>query len=286
VLYSVFWGNATGVNGPNVTLGEGCITAVEPLFATTYMYLSPNCPAAIRTGAADLRAVAKFGFDTVQGDNKTFTDLSKRSHDAAASRVIGSGTSMDSDTPFGVSGDNSVRIVQSSGANYFTLASPGTMNLSTNGGAWTVEGWIKPETAPASLAYLYGTNSGASVIELDMDANRHAYAKVNLRGNGWVYLTGSSVLSLNQWSHLALVMDGTYLYLYVNGAQEAQSSSYSYSLPSTMNQMLMGYNGSYFFNGRINDVRISNVNLSPSQLGYGASFSDGHYYYIGARPVQ
>jgi parallel beta-helix repeat protein len=56
--YTGFWGN-TAVKSGNITLGTGCLTTVQPVFASTtfgdddYMYLASNCPAAIATGASD-----------------------------------------------------------------------------------------------------------------------------------------------------------------------------------------------------------------------------------------
>ncbi|MFA5863947.1 MAG: right-handed parallel beta-helix repeat-containing protein [Phycisphaerae bacterium] len=72
VTYSGFWNNTLNPTYGRVTLGTDCLTAVQPLFASTnigshaYMYLASNCPAAILTGASDAgfmgaRAVRKAG---------------------------------------------------------------------------------------------------------------------------------------------------------------------------------------------------------------------------------
>jgi hypothetical protein len=56
--YTGFWGNTSTTSGA-VTLGTGCLTTIQPIFASTtygdddYMYLASNCPAAITKGASD-----------------------------------------------------------------------------------------------------------------------------------------------------------------------------------------------------------------------------------------
>jgi len=59
VDYCAFWGNRDGPIAGYGALGVGCVTGQEPVFVSTdvndplYMYLSPDCPAAITHGAYD-----------------------------------------------------------------------------------------------------------------------------------------------------------------------------------------------------------------------------------------
>jgi len=59
IRYSAFWDNGSGAVGGSASLGTGCLTTVEPIFASAdplnenYRYLSLNCPVAITQGASD-----------------------------------------------------------------------------------------------------------------------------------------------------------------------------------------------------------------------------------------
>lgn len=77
VTYSAFWGNSSGVSKGLVTLGTGCLTAVNPIFASTtfgdenYMALAADCPSAITAGASDggyIGAKPKVSSPRIPGD--------------------------------------------------------------------------------------------------------------------------------------------------------------------------------------------------------------------------
>ncbi|MHB9070869.1 MAG: right-handed parallel beta-helix repeat-containing protein [Sedimentisphaerales bacterium] len=59
VSYSAFYGNKDGASSGYITLGTGCVTNQEPIFASTdvnnprYMHLAETCPSAIKTGDSE-----------------------------------------------------------------------------------------------------------------------------------------------------------------------------------------------------------------------------------------
>jgi hypothetical protein len=75
--YCGYWGNTSGAVNGLVTLGIGCLTLVQPTFASTtfgdanYMALAANCPAAIAQGASDggyMGAKPKVSVPAIPGD--------------------------------------------------------------------------------------------------------------------------------------------------------------------------------------------------------------------------
>ncbi len=129
----------------------------------------------------------------------------------------------------------------------------------------TLEAWIKPRTAggyrtailkerPGNLAYaLYASTT---------QANRPAAEA------GSAELLGSSALTANTWSHLAATYDGSVLRLYVNGALVG-SKNQSLGLPTSGNPLRIGGNAVWtdeHFDGLIDDVRVYNRALSPSEI--------------------
>ncbi len=74
-------------------------------------------------------------------------------------------------------------------------------------------------------------------------------------------LSGSSLLPLNTWSHLAATYDGTTMRLYVNGVQVASAAQTGPIAPSSQ-PLTIGSNWS----GLIDEVRIYNRALSASQI--------------------
>jgi hypothetical protein len=102
--------------------------------------------------------------------------------------------------------------------------------------------------------------------------NGHFYASVYDDNLGSpVTVSGNTVVNSNQWYHIAFTMsidpnnsDG-YYHLYVNGNADADSQyvSYFYDYGSVFG---LGYDGSAYFNGQIDEVQIRNTIQSVSQI--------------------
>ncbi|MEW5799865.1 MAG: FG-GAP-like repeat-containing protein [Bacteroidota bacterium] len=102
--------------------------------------------------------------------------------------------------------------------------------------------------------------------------NGHFYASVYDDNSGTpVTVTGSTAVYSNQWYHVAFTMsidpsnsDG-YYHLYVNGTADADSQyvNYFYDYGSSFG---LGYDGSAYFDGQIDEVQIRNSVLSISDI--------------------
>lgn len=135
---------------------------------------------------------------------------------------------------------------------------------------FTLSTWISTTNSPGMIlsyvandlsenAWQYGTNSFQSV-------------------GGYVYqgsyITYTSPLILNSWHHVVLTKSGTSAKLFVNGVQvvsQSVSNSISYTNPRGL---LIGADDdnvnpdpdTWFFNGKIDDVRIYNRGLSSAEV--------------------
>ena len=134
-----------------------------------------------------------------------------------------------------------------------------TTALNLNGGAYTIECWVYPTTSFATYVTLLGKQSLFTAgYSLWINSG---YPAFGLNG-GYNSITSNTILTLNNWHHIAVVSDGsTYTRLFLNGVQVGTSAT----LLSTSTTSLLTINGNkagtnwdadYPFTGLISDVRI------------------------------
>jgi hypothetical protein len=134
-----------------------------------------------------------------------------------------------------------------------------TTALNLNGGAYTIECWVYPTTSFATYSTLLGKQS-LFTAGYSLWVNS-GYPAFGLNG-GYNSITSSTILTLNNWHHIAVVSDGsTYTRLFLNGVQVGTSAT----LLTTSTTSLLTINGNkagtnwdadYPFRGLISDVRI------------------------------
>jgi hypothetical protein len=129
------------------------------------------------------------------------------------------------------------------------------VDSTANGGVWRT---VVFKEKPGGMLYSLYANNGA--------ANRPT---------GQVFLAnteqdtvGTATLPLNTWTHLAATYDGSALRLYVNGALST-TFLVSGTLAPTTNPLRIGGNTIWgeYFRGLIDDVRIYNRALTPTEIG-------------------
>lgn len=131
-------------------------------------------------------------------------------------------------------------------------------------GEFTVEMWVLQETTPVGNVFrsicdfcnhttLYWEMwDGYSRIESYFIGNGSSWIDIDLR---WV-----NTLANNQWYHIALVGDGTYVHSYVNGVKTKTSTAY----PTFSNELLrigeIKYTGLIRnMRGKISEFRVSDI---------------------------
>ena len=135
----------------------------------------------------------------------------------------------------------------------------------TNG--MTLEAWVKP-TALADFSTVVmkeRTNGLSYAMYASNGANSPPTVYINEGSDRSA--TGALLLPLNSWSHLAATYDGSTINLYVNG-NLASSATGGGSLATSTGALRIGGNTVWgeYFKGLIDEVRVYNRALSPSEI--------------------
>ncbi|MFZ2152889.1 MAG: LamG domain-containing protein [Microgenomates group bacterium] len=142
------------------------------------------------------------------------------------------------------------------GINKVDVGSANSLNIV---GDMTLSIWVNPKNASGweGLASKWGDSWAWA---LDTATHRNA-----LYINGWNY--SNSSIPANQWSHLAVVYKDSdnKVYFYLNGVPDGTSTQLSNQ--GTSGIVTLGYWGNnYFYSGLLDEVRIYNKALNPTEI--------------------
>lgn len=160
-----------------------------------------------------------------------------------------------------------VRSLSFDGVNdYVSIAPDPSLDLS--GGTFTQSVWINPQATDNAYHGVLGYQPGGGA------ANRYPgiwiYQQNRIHagfgdGTNWnSFLTGE-VLTPNQWNHVATTFDGTNYRAFVNGVEVFSTTDFAGRTPTGGNRVDIGRVDNYFV-GEIDDVRIYNRALAPSEI--------------------
>jgi hypothetical protein len=197
--------------------------------------------------------VAAYSFDETSGS--TVADSSGNSNTG----TLGAGVGRSSQGRFGgalvFNGDSSV-----------TVPNSASLNLTTG---MTLEAWVFPTASTSWATTLMKENAKGLAYSLyaSSSANRPiVYFNTGTSTTRHHYLSGPAALPLNTWSHLAATYDGVTLRLYINGAQVSSQPHTGSIITTTGALRIGGYSMGEFFRGLIDEIRIYNRALSPSEV--------------------
>lgn len=132
-------------------------------------------------------------------------------------------------------------------------------------GAWTLECWVYPTVAQNNYVYSQAT---PNFMQINISAAMFVQIDRSGVGNS---IVSTNPISLNAWTHLALVSDGTNLRLFINGTQSGSTAAVGTQAASAAITRIGAYqtNGSLAYAGYISNVRINNsaiytTNFTPS----------------------
>lgn len=157
------------------------------------------------------------------------------------------------------------------GANRW-LTVPHAPELDLSSGDFTIEMWVKPATANSHRVLYNKANSTgyyASLMTLD-NTNRLAFRAYDGTNSLVVNLTGTTVLAVNTWHHVAVTRSGSTFTAWVNGQPEATTSSAATLRSNASDPVTIGAHsdGSYGLDGWIDEVRVS-----KGVARYGSAFT-------------
>lgn len=111
------------------------------------------------------------------------------------------------------------------GANDYLSAPTTLLNFYGSGG--TISAWIKPSSVTATQTEPIKNRSIISkgAVYFSLGINEAGYPILYFYAGGIRELTGTTLVSTSSWMHIAATWDTTDSFLYVNGSQEATSST-------------------------------------------------------------
>ncbi|MEM9694035.1 MAG: LamG domain-containing protein [Myxococcota bacterium] len=132
-------------------------------------------------------------------------------------------------------------------------------------GDFTLEAWVKVEAAPGGpFAFIAGRVDDLLIetaYYIGINQNLEPFLNLSSAGGAEsVNLVSSAAVSVGTWAHVAGVVDGTAMRLYVDGAERATGLALA---PAGGNGFDIGHTssggGPYQLNGRLDEVRLSDT---------------------------
>ncbi len=141
---------------------------------------------------------------------------------------------------------------------------------------FTMMAWIYPTIDTNQEQVVFAKND--TVMEacygmwindyIDLSSTGKPVASIRI-GGVWHSIEGTSKISLNVWTHVAMVYDGAKLYFFRNGVLEA-SGNVTGTLDTCLGTLTIGWDawGAYdaFNAGRIDDFRLYNRPMGATQI--------------------
>ncbi|MFW9964335.1 MAG: LamG-like jellyroll fold domain-containing protein [Candidatus Sifarchaeia archaeon] len=157
-------------------------------------------------------------------------------------------------------------------------------SLTISGDAMTIEAWayLNEDIAPQWGTGIAYKEFSYSLIQ-DWDASRRFTFEMNADTRTW---TSDTNKDLYRWYHVVGVYDGTNTYIYVDGF-EISSAANTGNIDATAFPLYIGKGDPDFFNGRIDEVRLLNIDKSAEWIATEFSNQDNpsSFYSIGAETI-
>jgi hypothetical protein len=132
--------------------------------------------------------------------------------------------------------------------------------------AMTLEAWVKPSKVTNGWRDVIRKGNNDYFLDATSDHNK-VPAGGGTFGTTKTVVWGKAGLAANTWTHLAVTYDGMRIRLYVNGVQ-VSSQEKTGNLVTSTNPLQIGGDSRYghYFQGTIDEVRIYNQELLPSEI--------------------
>ncbi len=213
--------------------------------------MSAGVGVTVNNAAVPAGLVAAYGFD--EGAGSTTADQSGTGNTGTVANTTWSATGR-----FGKA------LSFNGSSSWVTVADAASLDLTTG---MTLEAWVNPTTLNSWNTVVLKEQPGyyAYGLYANTGSNRPS-ANAFVAGDD-KDVRGTAAVATGTWTHLAAVYDGSFLRLYVNGAQSAQLAVTGSIIAST-GVLRVGGNtiwGEYFA-GLIDEVRIYNRALSATEI--------------------
>jgi hypothetical protein len=243
--YSVSWDTTT------VAAGSYSLTAVARDSATQTT-TSTTVTVTVNNPPQNTALVAAYGFNAGSG--------------TAVADSSGRGNAGTSSGPAWNAGGRYGSALSFDGINdWVTIPDANSLDLTTG---MTLEAWVRPTSLGGWRTVVFKERPGGMLYSIYAFNRRTGFPVAQTwLNNAEQDAHGTAALPLSAWTHLASVYDGGTLRLYVNGVQ-AGTQSVSGSLLNSASPLRIGGNSIWneYFNGQIDDVRLYNRALTPTEI--------------------
>ena len=145
--------------------------------------------------------------------------------------------------------------------------------LNLNSNHVTIEAWIKPNGNQGDFDGIVFTRAGSSVAGIGIKSNNELEYHWNDNAVTYAWPSGA-IVTPNQWSHVALVIEPTKATIYLNGIPHVNNVNHNIEEFNGITRI--GKDDQYSsqdrqFNGDIEEVRIWNRSLSQAELQHNAN---------------
>lgn len=243
----------TGSSGSVTKTYPNLITVTAPTTSTGGTGTTPPTPTPTDSGTAtgNNGLVAAYGFEETSGT--TVTDASGNSNHGTIKEAVRITTGK-----YG----NALKF---DGINdWVTVNDSSSLDLSTD---LTLEAWVYPTSLASNGTVILKEKSGGAVYNLYAYENNNVPLS-SFNDGSYRIISGIQPLPLNKWTHLVATYDGQYHRLYVDGTEVAKKAQSG--LIQQGGVLRIGGNSVWneFFTGYIDEVRIYNRALTPTEVKY------------------
>jgi len=137
-------------------------------------------------------------------------------------------------------------------SDFLTVGSNADFNYGT--GDFTIEGWFYPNALSGTQA-LFDQRTAATEVAIMMDVNTSGV--VRLYVNGSYVLSSNTTISAGAWTHIAIARSAAVTSMWVGGTLQSTTYADTNNYPTRPVAIGAYYGGATFFNGYIDEVRIS-----------------------------
>ena len=164
-------------------------------------------------------------------------------------------------------------------SDYVSVTSTTALNLTS---AYTLEAWINPASATGTQRIVSKWANGVGGYFMTFSESGGATPRCVAATTTNGYRDASRTVPLNKWSHIACVYNGTAINLYIDGvlSNGTAGGTVPASMAASGTNLFIGSESAStnFFNGLIDEVRVSNINRTAREIA--ESYALGSYTYI------
>lgn len=146
---------------------------------------------------------------------------------------------------------------------------PSTAANALNGNM-TIESWVKADSGSMvdGMGIISKANSAAgdNSYSLEMNADGTITYRLSNDGTNWTTLTSSATVAADEYHHVAGVLENGVMKIYIDGKEDTNTQSFSGPVHASSAPLHVGWAQSNFFDGRIDEVKISGIARSDFNI--------------------